>query len=102
MAANKGLCPKFEEAFSVIAQKWNGLLILVLLDGEKRFSEIKELIPELSDKVLADKLKSLEKAQIIERHVSNDTPIKVKYLLTQKGRDFKPILDEVHKWALKW
>lgn len=99
---NKSLCPKFEEAFAIIAKKWNGLLIRVLLDGSKRFSEIRSHIPELSDKVLADKLKDLETQGIIIRTVYPQIPVKVEYTLTAKGRAFKPILDEIQTWASDW
>ncbi len=57
---DKALCPRVEAALILIGKKWNGLLIHVLSDRAKRFSEIRALIPELSDKVLADKLKELE------------------------------------------
>ena len=99
---NKTLCPKVEAAFAIISKKWNGLLIHVLLEGPKRFSEIRVLIPELSDKVLADKLKDLEVAKMVKRKVYTETPIKVEYVLTNKGRAIKPVLDAIALWASNW
>ena len=99
---DKGLCPKFEVAFAIIAKKWNGLLIRVLLDGPKRFSEIRSFIPELSDKVLADKLKDLERLNIVNRVDYVKTPVLVEYSLTEKGKALKPVLDEIQRWAGEW
>lgn len=96
------LCPKVEAAFALIAKKWNGLLIQVLMNGPKRFSEIRGLIPELSDKVLADKLKELESADMLKRLVYAETPVRVEYALTEKAKALKPAFAAIGEWASKW
>ena len=52
--------PKFEKAFQLLGKKWNGLIIRSLMDGPRRFSDIKTLIPELSDRMLTERFKELE------------------------------------------
>lgn len=96
------LCPKFEIAFELIGKKWTGLIIRVLLEGPKRFSDIRQLIPDLSDRMLTERFKSLEVEGIIQRTVYPETPVRIEYELTEKGRDLKASLDEIQKWAEKW
>lgn len=99
---DKSLCPRVEAAFNIIAKKWNGLVVRVLLDGAKRFSEISVLIPELSDRVLTDRLKELEADGIVKRIVYPETPVKVEYSLTEKGMGLKPVLEAIGAWAASW
>lgn len=102
MKENLTVCPKFERAFQVLGKKWNGLIIEILLQGERHFSSIAGAIPELSDRMLAMRLKELETMGIVERLVDTGYPVQVTYRLTEKGREIKPILSQVHHWADKW
>lgn len=102
MEDKKVVCPKFERAFQVIGRKWNGLIIEVLLEGDGHFRTIANAIPELSDRMLAVRLKELESSNIIERHVDTGYPVQVTYRLTKKGKEIEPILKEVHHWANNW
>jgi len=63
------MCPKYEAAIDLLGKKWTGLIIRVLLGGSKRFRDIKEQIPEMSDKMLADRLKELEALGVVKRTV---------------------------------
>jgi DNA-binding HxlR family transcriptional regulator len=96
------LCPKFEAAFELIGKRWTGLIIRVLLPGPKRFKEFIEMIPNVSGKVLIERLKELESAGIISRKVYPEMPVRVEYFLTEKGMDLLPVLDELQTWAEKW
>jgi Predicted transcriptional regulators len=96
------LCPKFESAFELIGKKWTGLIIRVLLDGPKRFTDIRQLIPELSDRMLTERFRELEANDIIIRNVYPEIPVRIEYDLTDKGKELKPALDEIQKWAEKW
>ncbi|TGA97768.1 transcriptional regulator [Sporolactobacillus shoreae] len=102
MKKDLSLCPKFERAFQVIGKKWNGLIIEVLLKGECHFSNIADAIPELSDRMLAARLRELEGLEIVKRCVDTGYPVQVTYRLTDKGREIQPVLNEVHRWADKW
>lgn len=99
---NLQLCPKFESAFEILGKKWTGLIIMVLMNGPRRFSEIREVIPELSDRVLTERFKELEKLGILTRSVYPDTPVRIEYDLTEKGRDLKTTFEEIQKWSEKW
>lgn len=99
---NFSLCPRYELAFELLGKKWTGLIIRCLLDGPKRFSELTEIISHISAKVLADRMKELEQADIVTRTVYPEIPIRIEYSLTDKGRDLKHSLDEIQQWAEKW
>lgn len=96
------LCPRFEYAFGLLGKKWTGLIIRVLLDGPKRFCDLRSLIPDLSDRMLTERFKELEAEGIIKRNVYPETPVRVEYELTEKGRELRAAMDEVQKWAEKW
>lgn len=96
------LCPKFECAFALLGKRWNGLIIRVLLDGPKRFSDISNMIPQLSDRILVERFKELEAEGIIKRNVYPETPVRIEYQLTEKGIALKGVMDEVQKWASTW
>ena len=97
------LCPKFEKSFSILGKRWNGLIIDVLLeDGVQRFGELASKIPNLSDRVLVERLKELEENQIVQRFEDKDNSKKVEYQLTEKGSDLRQSMIEIQKWSEKW
>ncbi|UJF31958.1 winged helix-turn-helix transcriptional regulator [Paenibacillus hexagrammi] len=93
------LCPKFENAFELLGKRWTGLIIHVLLTGPKRFKDISELIPSMSDRMLSERFKELEASGIVIRHVYPETPVRIEYELTSKGKGLKSVMDELQKWA---
>jgi DNA-binding HxlR family transcriptional regulator len=96
------LCPKFEAAFQLLGKRWTGLIIRVLLNGPKRFKEIRDMIPEMSDRMLTERLKELEASGILVRHVYPETPVRIEYELTDMGRALEPTMNEMQKWAEHW
>lgn len=96
------LCPKFETAFELLGKRWTGLIIQSLLSGCHQFSAISDMIPQMSDRMLAERLKELEAAGIVKREVYPETPVRIEYQLTEKGRELKYVMDSVQKWADKW
>lgn len=100
---NFSLCPKFEKAFTILGKKWNGLIIDVLLEnGPRRFGELKQEIPELSDRVLVERLKELERENIISKENSFSEGARCEYCLTPKGKDLQLVIMQIQKWAEKW
>ena len=96
-------CPLYHEAVELIGRRWTGAIVEVLLrGGAMRFSEIAAAVPELSDRLLSERMKELEARRIVERHVSDCTPTKVSYELTSKGRELAPALAELKTWADRW
>ncbi len=95
------ICPKFEKAISLLSQRWTALVVYQLLLGTQRFSEIQSAIG-ISGKVLSDRLKDLEKQDIVKREVIPDTPVIIEYSLTEKGRSMEPILRTIESWSQDW
>ncbi len=96
------MCPKFENAFELLGKRWTGLIIRTLLNGQKRFSDISEAIPNMSARMLTERFKELEEEGIIIRKVYPETPVRIEYELTEKGADLQSVMDEIQKWAEKW
>ncbi|WP_044640780.1 winged helix-turn-helix transcriptional regulator [Risungbinella massiliensis] len=96
------ICPKFEAAIEILAKKWTGLIIRVLMEKTSRFRDIREQIPQMSERMLAERLKDLEAHGIVIRHVHAETPVRVEYELTQKGRDLTPVIESIQSWGEKW
>jgi DNA-binding HxlR family transcriptional regulator len=96
-------CPRLHEAVELVGKRWSGAIIAVLLEGgAMRFSEIAQAIPQLSDRLLSERMKELEARGIVERHVHAESPVRVEYELTEMGRELAPALDELKGWARRW
>src|ERR671913_1327670 len=81
-------CPVLHDAIELIGKRWSGAIIVVLLEGgAMRFSEIAQAIPQLSDRLLSERMKELEARGIVERRVEPDAPGKVTYTLTVMGEE---------------
>lgn len=95
-------CPVFHRAVELIGRRWTGAIVRALLTGVCRFSELTESIPELSDRMLSERLKELEAEGIVARTVIPETPVRIEYRLTEKGRALEPVLDAISNWAGEW
>jgi DNA-binding HxlR family transcriptional regulator len=96
-------CPKLHEAVELIGKRWSGAIIVVLLEGgAMRFSEIAQAIPQLSDRLLSERMKELEARGIVERRVQPDSPARVEYELTEMGRELAPALQQLKSWSHRW
>lgn len=96
------MCPKYESAAEILGKKWTGLIVRVLLGGPKRFKEIKEQIPDMSDKMLTDRMKELEGADIVKRNVYPEMPVRIEYELTDKGKGLEPVIHSIQEWGEQW
>ncbi|HVO31682.1 MAG TPA: helix-turn-helix domain-containing protein [bacterium] len=96
------ICPRFHRAVEVIGRRWSGAILRVLQDGPTRFGAFKTAIPDLSDRLLSERLKELEEFGLIHREVSGDRPVVVTYSLTPQGKALKPALDALGEWASKY
>jgi DNA-binding HxlR family transcriptional regulator len=96
-------CPRYHEAVELVGKRWTGAILYVLLHGGRlRFTEIANAVPDLSDRLLSERMKELEQRKIVVRHVSDGTPTKVCYELTEKGRQLAPAMAELKVWADRW
>lgn len=82
-----------------IGGKWKTVVLWYLMEGKKRFSELKKLIPDITEKMLSIQLKKLEEDGLVNREVFAEVPIRVEYSLTDFGRSLTPLLEEVSKWG---
>src|SRR3954470_20570455 len=95
-------CSSYHHAVELVGKRWTGAILFVLMDGPTRFSEFKKLVPDLSDRLLSERMKELEGEGIVERRVIDDTPVRVEYALTQKGRALEPAVRALKSWAHVW
>lgn len=101
-AVDHSACVRFQNAIELIGRRWTGAIIYVLMNGPASFSEILPQVPDLSDRLLSERLKELEDAGVVSREVIPCRPPKVSYALTPKGRALGPALDAVGQWATDW
>jgi DNA-binding HxlR family transcriptional regulator len=102
VAGRSECCALYHRAVELIGKRWTGAILLVLLDGPLRFSEIRHLVPDLSDRLLSERLKELEAEDIVERRVLDGSPVRVEYALTGKGMALEPAVRALKSWANAW
>jgi DNA-binding HxlR family transcriptional regulator len=96
-------CPFYHEAVELIGRRWTGAILAVLLEhGPLRFSEIAQAVPELSDRLLSERMKELEARGLVARTVEDGPPVRVTYELTPMGQKLEPALHELRSWARQW
>ena len=95
-------CPYYHRAVELIGKRWTGAIVGVLLHGPLRFSEIAQAVPELSDRLLSERMKELEAHGVVARTVVPGPPVRVEYGLTEMGRELEPALSELKAWARRW
>lgn len=91
-------CP-VETTLSLISDRWKVLIIRDLLDGTKRFGELRKSVGNVSQKVLTANLRSMEEDGLLTRRVYAEVPPRVEYTLTEIGHSLKPVLDAMHAWG---
>ena len=101
-AEREECCALYHQAIELIGKRWSGAILSVLLDGPLRFSEIRALVPEISDRLLSERLKELEAEGVVERQVLDEQPVGVEYRLTPKGEALEPAVAALKQWARDW
>ena len=96
------VCSRFHRAIELIGSRWTGAILQTLLLGTCRYAAIKGAIPDITDRMLSERLRSLEAEGLVERAVIPDTPVRVEYELTTKGRELQNALREIGNWAERW
>jgi DNA-binding HxlR family transcriptional regulator len=99
---NPSLCGLFHEASELIGRRWTGAIIFVLLKKRLRFAELRDCIPGITDRMLSERLQELEEQKIITRTVLPDSPVRVEYALTEKGRALSAPVEAIAAWAHDW
>jgi DNA-binding HxlR family transcriptional regulator len=102
MVSGPALCAKFHKAVELIGRRWSGAVIQLLMRGPCRYAELRDAIADISDRMLSERLQELEEEGILVRRVIPETPIRVEYELTAKGRALEPALGAIGRWAEHW
>lgn len=95
-------CPHYHKAVEIIGARWSGAILQVMLGGGSRFGEIEAAIPEMSSRMLSQRLKELEAEGLVERTVTPAKPVRIAYRLTAKGRALAPVVRALSAWAGRW
>ncbi|HEX2914597.1 MAG TPA: helix-turn-helix domain-containing protein [Chloroflexia bacterium] len=109
---NVHLCPKYEKAASILGKRWTGLILYALMDGPFRFNELLSIVKRsnepfnmakpVSDRLLTERLRELEKEGLVERIVYPESPVRIEYKLTPKGMSMRTVVDAIQQWAEEW
>ena len=94
-------CP-VETTLMLISNRWNVLILRDLMEGTKRFGELKKSLGNISQKVLTANLRAMEENGLLIRTVYAQVPTKVEYTLTDTGYSLKPVLDAMVQWGIKY
>jgi DNA-binding HxlR family transcriptional regulator len=100
--ASASACTRFQCAIEFIGRRWVGAILYVLLDGPCRFNELLAKVPNLSDRLLTERLRELEAAGIVTRAVHPGPPVRVVYELTDAGRALSDVIRGIVHWAEQW
>lgn len=96
------VCARFHRAIELIGSRWTGAILQTLLQGRTRYAVIKAAIPDITDRMLSERLRSLEAENLVVRTVVPESPVRVEYDLTPKGRELQAALGEIGNWAERW
>jgi DNA-binding HxlR family transcriptional regulator len=93
------VCEHFQRAAEILGRRWNPQVLRVLLDGPRRFGELRQRVSGISDTLLSERLKQLEAAGIVRRIVEDARPVRIEYALTESGRGLGKAIDALGEWA---
>jgi DNA-binding HxlR family transcriptional regulator len=96
------LCGRFHRAIELIGRRWTGAIVFLLLRSRCRYATLRDAIPDITDRMLSERLQELEEEGIVERTVVPATPVRVEYALTKKGRALASAIDAMAAWAERW
>jgi DNA-binding HxlR family transcriptional regulator len=95
-------CPHYQRAMEIIARPWTPQIVRAMLAGTRRFSAFTAAIPGLSDRLLSERLKTLEAEDVVVRSVLGERPVRIEYGLTEKGRALGAAIEALSEWAEIW
>jgi DNA-binding HxlR family transcriptional regulator len=96
------LCTRYHHAVELLGRRWAGAILRILMDGSARYNELRTAIPEISDRMLAERLRELEAEGLLTRRVYPEVPVRVEYTLTEKGRGLEGPIAAIGRWADRW
>jgi DNA-binding HxlR family transcriptional regulator len=102
MSHDSNFCPEFHKAVELIGRRWSGAIVREMLGGASRFTELRDAIPDLSERMLCARLRELELEGVVSREVHAEPPARVEYRLTDKGRALQGVVAAIGDWADRW
>jgi DNA-binding HxlR family transcriptional regulator len=102
MSQHPDLCVRFHRAIELIGRRWSGAIISLLLKEPLRVGVLRDAIPGITDRMLCERLRELEQERIVERTVFPETPVRIEYGLTAKGRALGGVMESIGTWAHEW
>ena len=96
------VCSRFHKAVELIGARWSGAILQTMLKGPVRYASIRAAVPEISDRMLSERLRVLEKEGLVARRVFPETPVRIEYELTEKGKSLGSALKAIAEWAEEW
>ena len=96
------LCTRFHYASELIGRRWNGAIIFMLLKQTCRFATLRDGIDGITDRMLSERLQELEDEGLVERVVVPETPVRVEYSLTKKGKGLGEAIGSIAEWAERY
>lgn len=100
-ASQLPLCP-VETTLKLIGDKWKVLILRDLMEGTKRFGQLRKSVGSVSTKVLTEQLRQMERDGLVSRKVYAEVPPRVEYSLTELGRSLSGVLDAMKAWGLHY
>ncbi|MEO7045128.1 MAG: helix-turn-helix domain-containing protein, partial [Ferruginibacter sp.] len=89
------------DALDILSGKWKLPILIALMFGNKRFSQMAKQIPGITDKMLSKELRELELNQLVKRTVYDTVPVVVEYAMTPYGKTLQKLIDELQQWGMK-
>lgn len=83
----------------VLGKPWTGLVFVALEGGPRRFSELRDAVGKIGDRMLSLRLRELEQKKLVRRRVIAGPPVRVEYELTEAGRGFREVSEVVRRWG---
>ena len=96
------MCAKFQSAVDLLGKRWTPLIVQLLLQRPHRYSELAAELEVVSEGMLSQRLKELERAGVAQRRVIDEQPVRVEYHLTEKGRALGRVVGGLERWADEW
>jgi DNA-binding HxlR family transcriptional regulator len=100
---SRGTCEPLAEPLSrvmtLLGKRWAGMVLSSLMQGPLRFNEIKRSVPGVSDRILTERLGEFQELQLVSRTVTETSPLRVEYALTDRGEAMRPAITELTRWA---
>jgi DNA-binding HxlR family transcriptional regulator len=96
------VCAVYHQAIELIGKRWTGAIVSILFRGPVRFHTLVSAVPGMSERLCADRLRELEMAGLVSRHVLPGPPVGVEYALTEAGADLQGSLNALGAWAHRW